>query len=150
MEIWKDIEGYEGLYKVSNMGRVKSCPRITTESGFCCKFLVGGILKYKYNDNGYPYVILTGIGQYEKDNKHKKEKKFLVHRLVAKAFLQNPDNKPYVDHINCDITDARVDNLRWVTHRENMNNPLTKYHMLHTNNRTKRHWTTIQGKRVWY
>ena len=53
---------------------------------------------------------------------------FQIHRAVAELFVPNPDNKPYVDHINTDCLDNRAENLRWVTHKENCNNPLTIKH----------------------
>lgn len=53
---------------------------------------------------------------------------FRVHRAVAELFIPNPDNKPCIDHINTDRTDNRVENLRWVSHKENSNNPLSKIH----------------------
>ena len=117
-EIWKDIEGYEG-YQVSNKGRVKST--IARKEG--------KLLKPSANKLGYFIVVLRVNG---------KPKTHYVHRLVAEAFIPNPDNKPEIDHINTDRTDNTVclnedgsvnydkTNLRWVTRKGNMNNPLTK------------------------
>ena len=106
-EIWKDINGYEGLYQISNFGNVKSLPRQGAK---------GKILKPSKINIGYLRVGL---------NKNGKCKRYLIHRLVAEAFLPNPDNKPCIDHINANKTDNRICNLQWVTHKENMNNPLT-------------------------
>lgn len=109
MEIWKNIEGYEN-YRVSNLGRVKSLNYRRTGRK--------EILKCYKDRNGYLIISLSqGKG---------KNNWFLVHRLVAQAFIPNPDNKPQVDHINTDRTDNRVENLRWCTREENMNNPLTR------------------------
>lgn len=120
MEEWRDIEGYEGLYQVSNKGRVKSLDREI-------EYLVKGrykakrtyhstILKTYHNNSGYILVDLH-INQ--------KRDKCTVHRLVAEAFIPNPQNKPQVGHINCDKTDNRVENLYWCTQEENNNNPIT-------------------------
>lgn len=103
MEIWKEIKGYEGLYEVSSEGRVR-------------RLIKGNYLTFK-NSNGYQRVGLCI---------HSKQKWFLVHRLVAQTFIPNPDEKPEVDHINCDRCDNRVENLRWVTAKENNNNPITR------------------------
>ena len=111
-EIWKDIKGYEGLYQVSNLGRVKSLERYDSYN----RKVDEKILKTKEN-LGYIYVNL---------HKNGIQKGYKVHRLVAEAFIPNPDNKPCVDHINTIKDDNRVDNLRWVTYEENMNNPATK------------------------
>lgn len=112
-EIWKDIEGYEGLYQVSNLGRVKNLERyVNSRSGK--RKSKEKILKQ--SRNRYMYVVLS---------KNSKRNCFTVHRLVAKAFLPNPNNLPQIDHINTDKTDNRVENLRWVTHSENMKNPIT-------------------------
>ena len=73
----------------------------------------GRFLKHGVHKNGYHFVILSRDG---------KTKHFFVHRLVAIHFIANPDNKPEVDHINQNPHDNRLENLRWATHRENMNN----------------------------
>lgn len=118
-EIWKDIEGYEGLYQVSNLGRVKSLDRkIDFKDGRYATYK-GRVLSPKIK-NGYKYVVVTQNSKY---------RTFLVHRLVAKAFLPNPENKPCIDHINTDRTDNRVENLRWCTHKENMWNIKTREKM---------------------
>lgn len=105
IEEWKDIEGYDN-YMVSNFGRVKS--------NFNGKERI--LIPYIIRRTNYFQVSLSKNG---------KCKKFLVHRLVAEAFIHNADNKPQIDHINTDRSDNRVENLRWVTRAENMNNPLT-------------------------
>lgn len=109
-EIWKDIEGYEGLYQVSNLGRIK-----ITRNGK--ERITIGVLDKT-----------TGYRKFSLHN-HGKEKKFLVHRLVAKVFIPNIDNKPEIDHINTIRDDNRVDNLRWVTRKENRNNPISLEHL---------------------
>lgn len=107
-EIWKDIKGYEGLYKCSNFGRVIS----TKQKNGVRDYLIGSM-----NDKGYCVVSL---------NKDGVLKTFAVHRLVAEHFIPNPENKPEIDHIDTNPSNNRVSNLRWVTHEENMNNPTTK------------------------
>ena len=103
MEVWKDIKDYEGLYQVSNMGRVKSLNFRNTKEP--------KVMTLSHNKKGYFTVMIGG-------------KRYLVHRLVAQAFIPNPDDKPCIDHINAIRTDNRVDNLRWVTVKENNNNPI--------------------------
>lgn len=100
-EVWKDVVGYEGLYKVSNMGRIKSIKRHRAK---CDKILKPDLLK------GYHRVTLCS---------NNKIKRMFVHRLVAIAFIQNTDNKPDIDHINYIKNDNRVDNIRWATRSEN-------------------------------
>lgn len=111
-EIWKDIKGYEGLYQVSNMGRVKSLERIDNSN----HPVKEKILTQKIEKGGYLRVHLRTP---------QSNKNILVHRLVALSFIPNPENKPEVDHINTIRSDNRVENLRWVTTKENCNNPIT-------------------------
>jgi hypothetical protein len=99
MEIWKDIENYHGLYKVSNLGRVKSFKK---GKGF--------ILKACIIPRGYLILNLYN---------NKKMNAFYLHRLVAKAFIPNPENKPEVNHINGIKTDNNLKNLEWCTRSEN-------------------------------
>ena len=105
-EVWKSIEGYEDLYIVSNLGRVKN---VQTD-----RFLNGYI-----NKNGYTVITLTKDGQ---------SRYLYLHRLVAIHFIDNPENKPEVDHI-IPVSDGGgngIDNLRWATPKENTNNPISK------------------------
>lgn len=114
IEIWKDIKGYENLYQVSNLGNVKSLDKYIN-NGTGLFFKKGQNLKIKVY-KGYCYIRL---------NKNGEQKQFLLHRLVAEHFIPNPENKPCIDHINTDKTDNRIENLRWVTQKENVNNPLS-------------------------
>ena len=104
MEKWKPIPGYEGYYEVSSIGRVRSIDRIV-QNGAWAKPVYGRILKLNNND-GYMYCSLC------KDGKPKPHK---VHRLVALAFVPNPNNLPYINHKNEDKGDNRVENLEWCT-----------------------------------
>ena len=107
-EEWRDVVGYEGLYQVSDQGRVKSLER-TDSWGRTVK---ERILKPGAKGKGYLFVRLCAGG---------KTRMFLVHRLVCQAFHENPDKKPQVNHLNEDKTDNRACNLEWCTRRENMN-----------------------------
>ena len=115
MEIWKDVPGYVGLYQISNYGRVKSVFR----NEIC------GNMNRKRNEKilkpslrkRYYFVSLSKNGiKYNA----------VIHRLVAAAFIPNPENKPCIDHIDGNRTNNHADNLRWVTVKENQNNPITK------------------------
>lgn len=118
-ETWRDVIGYEGLYQVSNLGRVKSLYReFWCGKGYnILKKYPEAILTVWLDNGGYEYVTFT---------RNAKSKKFKVHRLVGEAFILNPDNKPQIDHIDTIRTNNRVENLRWVTRRENNLNPITR------------------------
>lgn len=120
-EIWKDIEGYEGLYQVSNKGRVKSMDRYADNNG-TLQFRPERILKQNIQKAGRNKRCAVAL------SKNAKIKMVRVHRLVAKAFIPNPENKPFIDHIDTDSTNNNVENLRWVTAKENSNNPITLQH----------------------
>lgn len=96
-EVWRDVVGYEGYYIVSNIGNVKR---------------VGSAVNMKYHKspNGYLKVCLCVSGT---------KKNLILHRMVAKAFLANPENKSDVNHINAIKIDNRLENLEWVTSKEN-------------------------------
>lgn len=124
-EIWKDIQGYEGLYQVSNLGRVKSVERFVDNLVRGHYWQEERILKTCKRTNGYADVLLSKDG---------KRKNFNIHRLVAIAFIPNPENLPQIDHINADKTDNSVNNLCWVTAKQNVNNPLNMAHLIGENN----------------
>ena len=105
-EIWRDVVNYEGLYQVSNFGRIKSFHRKKPR-----------IIKPAIDSGGYMNVRLSKDGATRNHN---------MHVLVAKAFVHNPDSKPEVNHINGDKWDNHSDNLEWVTDSEN------KYHAYRT------------------
>ena len=121
-EVWKDIYGYEGLYQVSNLGRFSSTYNHNH------KGIVPHIIKGFTYKNGYKGVLLIKGGV---------AKRYYAHRVVATMFVDNPNNFNEVDHINCDPSDCRASNLRWVDHSGNMRNKNTiKKIVMSTNDET--------------
>lgn len=109
-EIWKDVKGYEGLYQVSNLGKVKSLSRKIKEKNNRLRMINEKILKQAIDKNGYCKVTLS---------KNKERLIFSVHRLVATMFIPNKNNYPCVNHIDSNRQNNNVSNLEWCTHKEN-------------------------------
>ena len=173
---WRAIDGFEGLYEVSNYGNVKALDRYILNNG-----------SMQHRKERILLVVLCKDGKtYPKT----------IHRLVADAFIPNPENKPVVDHIDTNPANNNVENLRWTTVQENCMNPLTRIHnseskkghkcyLKHHSEETKRklseqrkgkklseehkqklreahtglsysnslkgrHWKMEEGKRIWY
>lgn len=110
MEHWKPIPGYEGMYEVSDLGRVKSLARTVVMYEGVTRQTKDRILRTSLQGCGYVFATLCKEG---------KARPNLVHRLVAQAFVPNPDNKPQVNHKDGNRTNNRADNLEWVTSSEN-------------------------------
>ena len=105
-EIWKDIPDYEGLYQISNTGRVKSLPKKAGGS-----YRKEKILRNQLKKTGYFQIKLS---------KDSSDRVMLIHRLIAEAFIENVENKPFINHINAIRNDNRIENLEWCTQSENV------------------------------
>lgn len=110
MEIWKDIKNYEGYFQVSNLGNFRSLTRIIKYRGDKNRIYPGKNLLVEQMEDGYCRIVLMKFGI---------RKRYMCHRLVAEAFINNPENKQFVNHINGIKNDNRVDNLEWCTQSEN-------------------------------
>lgn len=118
-EIWKPVKGYEGFYEINQLGVIRTVERIVSCGGSTRRVL-SKIKKQSINAYGYLYSRLykANVG-----------KNILIHKALMEAFVPNPENKPCIDHINTIRTDNRLENLRWVSHKENTQNPLTIKHI---------------------
>ena len=113
MEKWKDVIGFEGLYQVSSLGRLKSLNRKVWNPGMnCYRTQYSRILSLVTDKGGYLRVTLSKDGRV---------KQYLVHRIVAEAFLPNPNNLPQINHIDECKTNNSVDNLEWCNNEYNCN-----------------------------
>ena len=140
-EVWRDVKGYEGLYQVSDQGRVKSLERTFIDKIGRERYVKERILKPSFNGRGYLFVNLYAGG---KPKMHK------VHRLVCQSFHDNPENKLDVNHINENKTDNRACNLEWSTRKENCNHGTRNVRMAIAKSRPIAQYT-LNGKllKVW-
>lgn len=116
-EVWKDISGFEGFYQVNNFGSIKGLQRIvrTGKKGTTFRTIKERMITIRRYPNGYEYVKLL---------LPKQENPKLVHRLMANAFIQNPENKPDINHKNGVKWDNRLENIEWCTKSENVNHAI--------------------------
>lgn len=115
-EIWKDVVEWEGFYQVSNFGRVRTVPRVCIGKDGR-EMTVRSVIKKTYiGKRGYYAVNLQANGRH---------KVAYIHRLIMDAFVPNTENKPCIDHIDGNKLNNSIDNLRYATYKENINNPNT-------------------------
>jgi hypothetical protein len=131
-ESWKDIDGYEGLYQASNRGRIKSLRKTITYPSGRKEVRPEAIRKLIYNKNGYTYVGLT---------KNKKQTLHRVHRLIAKAFVPNPNGFPEVNHEDFNKKNNDFENLKWCDKFYQNQHAATK-----PNRKWQRHRVGMTGK----
>ena len=136
IEIWKPVVGYEGVYEVSSFGRIRSLDRITsyisrTQEGkeyTTTHTHKGKLMKQHNNHFGYKVIALRKDGKY---------RTYMVHRLVADAFLFNPNNYPVVNHKDENKQNNCVDNLEWCTQQYNINYGSGNLRRINTRNQNK-------------
>jgi len=110
-EEWKDVEGYEKLYQISNLGKIRRIVSRRTKEGLASKRF-GKLLKKAISGSGYMVINLS---------QHGKTKTFYFHRLLAQHFISNPQNKRTVNHIDYNKLNNNIDNLEWMSQKENIN-----------------------------
>lgn len=135
VEVWEDVVGFEGIYQVSSMGRIRSLNRLTADG----RKVKGRIKKLKRNNRGYVTVSLW------KDNK---ESTRLVHRLVAESFILNESCLEQVNHIDEDKNNNAVSNLEWCSNGYNFNHGTRAERTTGHKNYINRERPTYEGKRV--
>lgn len=120
MEEWRDIKGFEGLYQISNFGRVRGVDRYIKDSIGRNRFHKRKLKSQSTSKRGYNFVTIS---------KNTKMYMFNVHRLVALAFIPNPHNKPCVNHIDLNQLNNHVSNLEWCTQKENVHHAIKNGHV---------------------
>lgn len=136
MEEWRPVKGFEGSFEVSNIGRIRSITRVVPRPGIRGNLTVQGRPMRTPISKHYGGYKSVCFNQYD-DKGVRHVRHYLVHRLVAEAFIPNPENKPEVNHkdgnkLNCDVS-----NLEWVTHKENLKHACNTG--LHTPNLGEQH-----------
>lgn len=109
-EIWKEIPNYEGYFEVSTLGNFRSKDRIIKYKQSGTRNYPGKLLKVEVMQDGYSRIVLM---------KESVKKRYMCHRLVAETYIPNPNNKPYVNHIDGNRSNNCVENLEWCTQSEN-------------------------------
>lgn len=140
VEEWRSIDGYEKLYEVSSLGKVRSLERVEDDGKGNTRLRKGRILKQQMRKNGYLQVGLYKDGKYAM---------FKLHHLVANAFSEicgEYVNGLEIEHKNCIRTDNRATNLRWCTHKDNCNNSITRQRYSDANKGEKSYWYGKSGK----
>lgn len=115
-EEWRPVVGYVGLYEVSSCGRVRRLETVIKHNKGGLRKWNGRMLKLVLRNKWYYFVSLCKDGI---------RRDLAVHKIVAEAFIPNPNNYQYIDHIDTDRTNNNVSNLRWCTNKMNQNNPIT-------------------------
>lgn len=142
VEVWKDIEGFEGYYEVSSHGRIRSVERdIVERNGIKTQHLKGRIRKQIMGTMGYYMLHLNKDGHY---------KSCFVHRLVAEAFLPNPDNLPEVNHIDENKENNAVWNLEWCDHLHNQRHGTAPQRISASKPKRRVEQLTLDGQHVAY
>lgn len=138
-EEWKDVKGYEGFYEVSNLGNIKSLDRVIQRKTSNMK-IKGRQMSQYLGNAGYPMINLCING---------KCKRHLVHRIVATAFLPNPLNKGYVNHIDGNKQNSNLENLEWSTPTENSIHA-HEYGLANVSRGEKQHSAKLNEEKVKY
>lgn len=117
-EIWKSVDGYEGLYEVSNLGKVRSLDRVIADMSEKwdkerTRFFKGKVLSARAHTNGYL--------RYQLFDRNRNGTDFYAHRLVAKSFIDNHDNRPEINHIDGNKKNNIKENLEWISRKGNIN-----------------------------